>query len=109
MPVATACLVKLVPDTEETKSTGLLNRLHVGPYFDLGYNGHCHACGAHFLEFKWAQDHECREEKAFRDVTRRFVRDYRALRKAARLEALAPLPKKEKGIVGRLLGMFSGR
>ena len=22
---------------------GLLNRLHVGPFFDLGYNGHCHA------------------------------------------------------------------
>ena len=88
---------------------GLLNRVHAGPYFDLGYNGHCYACDGHFLEFAWAQEHKCTEEQAFRDVTRRFVRDYRALRKAARLEALAPLPKREKGILARLLGMFTGR
>ena len=87
---------------------GLLNRLHAGPYFDLGYNGHCHGCGAHFLEFAWAQEHKCSEEQAFRDVTRRFVRDYRALRKAAR-QAPASVPKREKGIVGRLLRMFTGR
>ena len=48
------------------------------------------------------------EEQAFRDVTRRFVRDYRALRKAAR-QASASVPKKEKGILARLLGMFTGR
>ena len=87
---------------------GLLNRLHVGPYFDLGYNGHCHACGGHFLEFKWAQEHKCTEEQAFRDVTRREIRDYRTLRKEAR-QAPAPLPKQEKGILARFLGMFGGR
>ena len=87
---------------------GLLNRVHAGPYFDLGYNGHCHGCGAHFLEFAWAQEHKCSEEQAFRDVTRRFVRDYRALRKAAR-QAPASVPKKEEGILARLLGMFTGR
>ena len=88
---------------------GLLNRLHTGPFFDLGYNGHCHACGGHFLEFKWAQDHECREEKAFRDVTRREIRDYKTLRKEAKATPAAPVPQQGKGIVGRLLGMFGGR
>ena len=88
---------------------GLLNRLHVGPFFDLGYNGHCHACGGHFLKFEWAQEHKCTEEAAFCDVTRREVRDYRTLRKEARQALAVPLPKKEKGIVGRLLGMFASR
>jgi hypothetical protein len=87
---------------------GLINRLYVGPYFDLGYNGHCHACDGRFLKFEWAQEHKCTEEQAFRDVTRRFVRDYKTLRKAAK-DAPAPLPKREKGILARLFGMFSGR
>ena len=88
---------------------GLLNRLHVGPFFALGYNGHCHACRAYFLEFKWAHAHKCTKEHAFRDVTRREVRDYKALRKAAKEAPAVSLPKKEKGIVARLLGMFSSR
>ena len=87
---------------------GLLNRVHAGPFYDLGYNGHCHACGGHFLKFEWAQEHKCTKEQAYRDITRREIRDYKALRKASR-QAPAPLPPKEKGIVGRLLGMFSGR
>ena len=53
--------------------------------------------------------HKCTKEHAFRDVTRREVRDYKALRKAAKEAPAVSLPKKEKGIVGRLLGMFSSR
>ena len=88
---------------------GLIGRLYVGPYFDLGYNGHCYACRAYFLKFEWAHAHKCTKEHAFRDVTRREVRDYKALRKAAKEAPAVSLPKKEKGIVGRLLGMFSSR
>ena len=88
---------------------GLLSRVMAGPYYKLGYHAHCHACYGYFLTLEWAQEHKCTKEQAFRDVTRREVRDYRTLRKAARLEALAPLPKKQKGILARFLGMFSGR
>ena len=88
---------------------GLIGRLHAGPFHELGYQGHCHACRAYFLEFKWAHAHKCSEERAFRDVTRREVRDYRALRKAAKEAPAVSLPKKEKGIVARFLGMFTGR
>ena len=88
---------------------GLISKLHSGPYHELGYRGHCHACHAYFLEFSWAQEHKCTEEQAFRDVTRREIRDYPALRKAAKAVRVAPLPEREKGIVARLLGMFGGR
>jgi len=88
---------------------GLVGRLHSGPYHELGYQGHCHACRGYFLNYKWAQDHECREEAAFRDVTRREIRDYPSLRKAAKHSPAAPVLKGEKGIVARLLGMFGGR
>jgi hypothetical protein len=88
---------------------GLIGRLHSGPYYELGYQGHCHACHAYFLKFEWAQDHECREEAAYRDVTRREIRDYPTLRKAAKQAPAVPVLKKEKGIVARLIGMFSGR
>ena len=87
---------------------GLLSRVMAGPYYKLGYHAHCHACYGYFLTLEWAQEHKCTKEQAYRDVTRREVRDYKALRKASR-QAPAPLPKREKGIVGRLLGMFSGR
>ena len=87
---------------------GLLSRVMAGPYYKLGYHAHCHACYGYFLTLEWAQEHKCTKEQAFRDVTRREVRDYRTLRKAAR-QAPAPLPKREKGIVGRLLRMFTGR
>jgi len=87
---------------------GLLSRVLVGPYYKLGYHAHCYACYGYFLTLEWAQEHECTKEAAFRDVTRREVRDYKTLRKAAK-DAPAPLPKREKGILGRLLGMFSGR
>ena len=87
---------------------GLIGRLYVGPYFDLGYNGHCHACHAYFAKFEWAQEHKCTEEDAFRDVTRREVRDYQTLRKAAKAIPVAPLPKKAKGILAQFLGIFSG-
>ena len=88
---------------------GLIGKLHAGPYHELGYQGHCHACRGYFLNYKWAQDHECREEAAFRDVTRREIRDYPSLRKAAKHSPAAPVLKGEKGIVARLIGMFSGR
>ena len=87
---------------------GLLSRVITGPYYKLGYHAHCHACYGYFLTLEWAQEHKCTEEAAFRDKTDRLVRDYKALRKEAR-QAPAPLPQKEKGIVGRLLGMFGGR
>jgi hypothetical protein len=67
---------------------GLIVRLHSGPYHELGYQGHCHACHAYFVEYPWAQDHECREEAAFRDVTRREIRDYPALRRAQKTQKL---------------------
>jgi len=60
---------------------GLILRVHAGPFFDLGYQGHCHACRGYFLNYEWAQDHKCHEEQAFRDITRREIRDYPALRK----------------------------
>ena len=88
---------------------GLLSRVMAGPYYKLGYRALCHACYGYFLTLEWAQEHECRQEKAFRDVTRREVRDYRTLRREARQALAVPLPEREKGIVGRLLGMFSGR
>jgi len=63
---------------------GLISRVMAGPYYKLGYHGHCHACDGYFLTLEWAQNHECSKEQAFRDATDRRERDYPALRKAAK-------------------------
>ena len=63
---------------------GLIGRIITGPYFELGYKGHCYACGAYFLELDWAKEHQCSKEAAFRDVTKREIRDYIGMRKAAK-------------------------
>ena len=63
---------------------GLIGRVITGPYYEMGYRGHCYACEAYFLEFDWAKEHECRKESAFRDVTNREIRDYKTMRKTAK-------------------------
>ena len=60
---------------------GLLGKVIVGPYYELGYRGHCFACEGYFLELDWAKGHRCSQETAFRDVTNREIRDYRTMRK----------------------------
>ena len=63
---------------------GLIGRIITGPYFELGYRGHCYACGAYFLELDWAMEHVCPKETEFRDATNREIRDYKGMRKVAK-------------------------
>ena len=83
---------------------GLLNRVTAGPFYKLGYRGHCHACDGYFLTLEWAQSHDCPKEAAFRDMTDRVERDYSALRKAAKQLAAekAQYAAQHKGILSAL-------
>ena len=83
---------------------GLLSRVTTGPFYKLGYHGHCHACGGYFLKLEWAQSHECYKEQAFRDMTDRMERDYPALRKAAKQLAAeqAKYAAEHRGILAAL-------
>ena len=78
-------LSKPAPNWQSSGSRyGLIGRVITGPYYELGYRGHCYACEGYFLELGWAKEHECRKESAFRDATNREIRDYTALRKVAK-------------------------
>ena len=83
---------------------GLLNRVTAGPFYKLGYRGHCHACDGYFLTLEWAQSHDCPKEAAFRDMTDRVERDYSALRKAAKQLAAeeAKYEAEHRGILAAL-------
>lgn len=84
---------------------GLIARLHVGPYFELGYRGHCYACEAYFLEDQWATEHVCPKETAFRDVTNRQIRDYPQLRKDAK-QAAKEAHVQKQGILTAIKNLF---
>ena len=83
---------------------GLLNRVTAGPFYKLGYRGHCYACDGYFLTLEWAQEHDCKQEFGFRDYTDRKERDYPALRKAARqlAEDKAKYDAQHRGILSAL-------
>ena len=84
---------------------GLVFKMYVGPYFELGYRGHCYACGAYFLEYEWAMEHNCPNEAAFRDATNRHIRDYPQLRKDAK-QASKEAPVQRQGIVTAIKNLF---
>lgn len=84
---------------------GLVARVAAGPYFDLGYRGHCLACEGYFLELDWAKDHVCPLEIAFRDVTKREIRDYKELRKDAKQSAKEAVTQKQ-GIFTAIKNLF---
>jgi len=57
------------------------------------------------LELDWAKDHVCPLEIAFRDVTKREIRDYKELRKDAKQSAKEAATQKQ-GIFTAIKNLF---